>query len=445
MKILILASNPRKDLRLDHEIRDLKEVIERSQNREQFEVVDELAVRVKDLQELLFRHQPQIVHFCGHGSGKQGLVFETDTGGEQWVTTEALSDLFRLFSRSVGCVLLNACYSEAQAKAIVEHIDYVIGMNQEIQDNAAVAFATGFYLALSYNSSIEEAYEHGCTAIHLQITGSSTVRSGTEEETRRLKVMDAAVTTIIPEHLNPILKKREGASRRFLSQAAREELQQGLAQTFINSAPRDSLTQPEFNIAYITPPPQTSQNLSSLNAPRLRLTLFLLGCMVIGIIPVASIYGYQQWQQHQPERAALEQKEEPSSETDRNNQTPQEEQPKQQVPQPEPPPPVVPSPVPEPSASISWQNYQYAWLSERLVTEADLEGRTKLELDIMRNSLYAKYGYIFGEPDFQVEFSKELWYERKYGPGRKAAEYIFKEQMIDVERENVKILRDKAS
>ncbi len=44
--ILILAANPRKDLRLDNEIRDLKNVIERSQNIQKFEVIDELSVQV---------------------------------------------------------------------------------------------------------------------------------------------------------------------------------------------------------------------------------------------------------------------------------------------------------------------------------------------------------------------------------------------------------------
>ncbi|MBD2080620.1 hypothetical protein [Leptolyngbya sp. FACHB-17] len=114
MKILILASNPRKDLNLDREIRDLKQVIERSHNRQQFEVEDALAVRVGDLQDLLLRYRPQVVHFCGHGSGEQGLVFEDNEGGEQWVRAEALSDLFRLFSGNVGCVLLNAAIQKSK-------------------------------------------------------------------------------------------------------------------------------------------------------------------------------------------------------------------------------------------------------------------------------------------------------------------------------------------
>ncbi|MCY7277046.1 MAG: CHAT domain-containing protein, partial [Phormidesmis sp. CAN_BIN44] len=214
MKILILASNPRKDFNLDREIRDLKGVIEKSRDRQEFEVEDALAVRVGDLQDLLFRHRPQIVHFCGHGSGQQGLVFEGNDGGEQWVRAEALSDLFRLFSENVGCVLLNACYSEEQANAIVNHIDYVIGMNQEIRDDAAIAFSKGFYRALGYKCSIEQAYEFGKNAIQLEISGSSKMRSvATEEIARKAEVVGAIEQIAIPEHLKPILKMKPTLTR----------------------------------------------------------------------------------------------------------------------------------------------------------------------------------------------------------------------------------------
>lgn len=60
MKILILASNPRKDLNLDREIRDLTDVIEKSRNRQEFEVESALAVRVGELQDLLFKHRPRL-------------------------------------------------------------------------------------------------------------------------------------------------------------------------------------------------------------------------------------------------------------------------------------------------------------------------------------------------------------------------------------------------
>ena len=209
-KILILASNPRKDLNLDREIRDLKDVIERSRNRAELKVEVGLAVRVGDLQDLLFHHQPNIVHFCGHGSGAEGLVFEGNEGEEQWLRADALSGLFQ-FLPDVNCVLLNACYSEEQADAIVNHIDYVIGMRQTIRDDAAIAFSKGFYRALGYEYSIEQSYGVGCNAIQLEISGSSKrkspERSTVSEQERKLEVVEAGAIAI-PEHQKPVLKKK---------------------------------------------------------------------------------------------------------------------------------------------------------------------------------------------------------------------------------------------
>jgi formylglycine-generating enzyme required for sulfatase activity len=207
-KILILASNPRKDLNLDREIRDLQGVIERSRNRAELEVEVGLAVRVGDLQDRLFQHQPNIVHFCGHGGGAEGLVLEgEEDGGERWVKAEALAGLFRLFP-DVSCVLLNACYSEEQANAIVCHIDYVIGMRQTIRDDAAIAFSKGFYRALGYDCSIEQSFEFGCNAIQLEISGSSKVLRSVAEPQRKLEVLNAIESTAIPEDQKPILKRK---------------------------------------------------------------------------------------------------------------------------------------------------------------------------------------------------------------------------------------------
>lgn len=301
MKILILASNPRKDLNLDREIRDLKDVIERSNNRHQFEVEDALAVRVGELQELLFKHKPQIVHFCGHGGGRPGLVFEDNNGREQWVRTGALRDLFRLFSAHVGCVVLNACYSEEQANEIVDHIDYVIGMNQEIRDDAAIAFSKGFYRALSHNCSIQEAYEFGCNAIQLEITGNSIVRSGAADLTRKAEVVSAIATTIIPEHLKPTLKAKPSTqnfersnsnAQGSLAQGEKEAIQWELAQEVRGTSPNKA-TPSEAQTANRLLTPQTSK----VPAPHShRLTQLLAGSFIACLLTVGGIYGYRYWQ-----------------------------------------------------------------------------------------------------------------------------------------------------
>ncbi|MFN8443986.1 MAG: hypothetical protein U0175_24610 [Caldilineaceae bacterium] len=76
---------------------------------------------------------------------------------------------------------MNACFSETQANAIAQHINFVVGMNQKLGDQAAIAFAIGFYQALGAGRTIDEAYKLGVVQIRLQ--GS-------------------------PEHLTPVLLKK---------------------------------------------------------------------------------------------------------------------------------------------------------------------------------------------------------------------------------------------
>jgi CHAT domain len=138
-------------------------------------------VRVQDVYQSLLDFKPQIVHFSGHGTGDDGLVMEDETGKTHLVDTVALTEQFELFASNVECVVLNACYSEVQASAIAQHIPYVIGMNKEIGDKAAIKFATAFYSALGAGESVEFAYKLGCNVI--QLDG-------------------------IAEHLTPVLKKK---------------------------------------------------------------------------------------------------------------------------------------------------------------------------------------------------------------------------------------------
>ncbi len=169
-KILIFAANPKdtNKLRLDEEVREIQTALKLSKEREQFQIISEWAVRPDDVRRALLEHEPQVVHFSGHGAGERGLVLEDETGQAQLVSAGALARLFKLFASKIQCVLLNACYSEVQADAIAQQIDYVIGMNQAIGDRAAIKFAVGFYDALGYGRSFEEAYEFGLSAIDLQ-------------------------------------------------------------------------------------------------------------------------------------------------------------------------------------------------------------------------------------------------------------------------------------
>ena len=168
-KILILSANPKDtdSLRLQEEVREIKEALKRANNRS-VEIFTHSAIRVEDLRRALLDHQPTIVHFSGHGSVGQGLVLENNSGLVQLVSTESLARLFKSFQEDVKCVLLNACYSENQAAAIHQHIDCVMGMNQAIGDQAAIKFAVGFYDALGAGKPYEVCFELGCASIDLE-------------------------------------------------------------------------------------------------------------------------------------------------------------------------------------------------------------------------------------------------------------------------------------
>jgi len=168
-KILILAANPKgtSPLRLHKEVREIKSGLQRSQKRDQFLIELSSAVRPKDFRQAMLDVKPQIVHFSGHGEGDGGLAFEDEKGQVKFVDAEGLAGLFKLFTQ-VECVVLNACYSEIQAEAIARHVNYVIGMSQEIGDRAAIEFSGGFYDALGAGHCVEFAYKLGCAAIRLE-------------------------------------------------------------------------------------------------------------------------------------------------------------------------------------------------------------------------------------------------------------------------------------
>lgn len=165
-KILILAANPigTDRLRLDEEVRDIQEGLQRSKYREQFQVEQTWAVRLRDLRRTLLDHEPQILHFTGHGDS-EGLLVEDKHGFATLVPPNSLIELFKLLARRIECVILSACYSDLQASAINKHIKYVIGMPQQIKDKAALEFSVGFYDALGAGKSVDEAHAFGCNAI----------------------------------------------------------------------------------------------------------------------------------------------------------------------------------------------------------------------------------------------------------------------------------------
>lgn len=170
LRILFLAANPLDSapLRLDAELRNIREKIDLSKAREEVELCQEWAVRVTDLQRALLKNNPAIVHFSGHGSNSGEIVLEDASGDSHPVPADALASLFKTFRDSVRCVVLNSCDSESQSDGIVAHIDVVITMSDEVDDDAANAFASAFYQALAWGQSVQKAFDLGCNQMALE-------------------------------------------------------------------------------------------------------------------------------------------------------------------------------------------------------------------------------------------------------------------------------------
>jgi hypothetical protein len=168
--VLFLSADPTdaSRLRLGQELREIQERLQLARHRDKFALYQRMSARPGDMSQALLDVDPQIVHFSGHGTIDGALCFEDQSGQTHPIQPDALGVLFEQFSDQIACVVLNACYSDVQANAIAEHIDYVIGMNHAIGDGAAIAFAVGFYQALGAGKTIEGAFRLGCAQIGLQ-------------------------------------------------------------------------------------------------------------------------------------------------------------------------------------------------------------------------------------------------------------------------------------
>lgn len=175
--ILFLAANPvdTNRLRLGEEMRTIDERLQSSALRDSFEIDQHWAARISDLPQALLRHAPHVVHFSGHGSDKGELLFEDVAGSTDKASLDAIANLFGILKGNVRCVVLNACWSRAQAEAIARHIDCVIGTTKTIGDQSAISFAGGFYRGLGFGRSVQTAFELGCNEIDLNSLGQKDI------------------------------------------------------------------------------------------------------------------------------------------------------------------------------------------------------------------------------------------------------------------------------
>jgi tetratricopeptide (TPR) repeat protein len=107
-------------------------------------------------------------------------------------------------------------------------------------------------------------------------------------------------------------------------------------------------------------------------------------------------------------------------------------------------PPVVtpPSPPPAPVTAPPGGYGTWPWTSQRLITDYDLQGLSLRDLELMRNEIYARHGWVFNRQDLRQYFESQSWYRPKGGlANREEANRLATAGMSGLERRNVQIIQ----
>lgn len=156
LRILYATASSRGDLRVDEEIRRVKAVVNASTHRDQVRIEHLPAATTTDLLDGLTSFRPHVVHFSGHADEKV-LVF--DDGGDtmgpgRTVTAQAFKRAVEAPDEPPMLVVLNACKSAAQLRALLGKVPLGIGMSDSIGDVDALTFSTRFYRSIAEGQSV---------------------------------------------------------------------------------------------------------------------------------------------------------------------------------------------------------------------------------------------------------------------------------------------------
>jgi CHAT domain-containing protein len=166
--ILFLAANPitSRRLELDRECAEIQRELRMTLHRDDFQFESRWAVSIDELMRHLNELSPSVIHFSGHSErATSGLLLQDEQGHPQPISVRALAMIVDAVARDARVIVLNACYTTAQAEVLRTKVECVVGMDGAIGDGAARAFAIRFYGALGNRKSIGNAVDQGIAAL----------------------------------------------------------------------------------------------------------------------------------------------------------------------------------------------------------------------------------------------------------------------------------------
>jgi tetratricopeptide (TPR) repeat protein len=175
-KILMLSANPENPVTRSRrkEISEITSALNRAavarweqgKNPTRFKPHDGLNIKASISQELS-TIEPYIVHISGSASGIEGLILEGNSGRATSEKSEKLiANLFQDHVESIQCIILNGCYSDVQAREIVQHIEFVIGISQDLEESKVIKFLDDFYFYIGSERTIEDSYQRSYSRLN---------------------------------------------------------------------------------------------------------------------------------------------------------------------------------------------------------------------------------------------------------------------------------------
>jgi len=164
--LLFIGSNFKNEkvVRTEKEYEIIKDILKSSFFGKLIKFKKKFAVNRINLETIIKKNRPQIIHFSGHGIHYAGPLFEGD--GDEYEhcridMTEDLASILNKYRDFIELVLFNVCESSNIAMRVAKNIGFTVGTSGKTDDDSAIAFTKGFYKNLLNNDNLRESVERG--------------------------------------------------------------------------------------------------------------------------------------------------------------------------------------------------------------------------------------------------------------------------------------------
>lgn len=156
------GGSQRNQLQTPKEHGAIKSAIKRSNDPEQFALLDPVfAATMNDLS-TLYQDAPDVIHFAGHADDRS-LAFIQDQeliASNVPVTGEKLRKIIEAYPSPIRALIFNNCNSASIAEHLAKNgiVDIAVGWDGHVPDSVAIVFAELLYLHLGNGLSIGSAF-----------------------------------------------------------------------------------------------------------------------------------------------------------------------------------------------------------------------------------------------------------------------------------------------